>query len=63
MNKTVKLREVIDDDLETFFEHQQEPEANRMAALPARTCGASLSVSRTGIATCRGAGCRVARSR
>jgi RimJ/RimL family protein N-acetyltransferase len=30
------LREVVDSDLDAFFEHQREPEANRMAAFPAR---------------------------
>jgi RimJ/RimL family protein N-acetyltransferase len=30
------LREVVDSDLDAFFEHQREPEANRMAACPAR---------------------------
>jgi RimJ/RimL family protein N-acetyltransferase len=30
------LRDVKEDDLEIFFEHQREPEANRVAAFPAR---------------------------
>jgi RimJ/RimL family protein N-acetyltransferase len=30
------LREVGDSDLEAFFEHQREPEANEMAVFPAR---------------------------
>ena len=30
------LREVVDSDLDAFFEHQREPEANRIAAFPAR---------------------------
>jgi len=30
------LRDVREDDLPIFFEHQREPEANRMAAFPAR---------------------------
>lgn len=30
------LREVADADLPVLFEHQRDPEANRMAALPAR---------------------------
>jgi RimJ/RimL family protein N-acetyltransferase len=30
------LREVVDSDLDAFFEHQREPEANRMAGFPAR---------------------------
>src|SRR5262245_29475920 len=32
----VRLREVTDDDLPIFFEHQRDPEANQMAAFPAR---------------------------
>jgi RimJ/RimL family protein N-acetyltransferase len=32
----IELREVIIDDLPTFFQHQAEPEANRMAAFPPR---------------------------
>jgi RimJ/RimL family protein N-acetyltransferase len=32
----VSLRDVIDSDLPIFFEHQRDPEANRMAAFPAR---------------------------
>src|SRR5687767_13950541 len=32
----VRLREVTEDDLPVFFEHQRDPEANRMAAFPAR---------------------------
>ena len=30
------LREVVDSDLDAFFEHQREPEANEMAIFPAR---------------------------
>jgi RimJ/RimL family protein N-acetyltransferase len=30
------LRDVVDTDLPVFFEHQRDPEANRMAAFPAR---------------------------
>jgi len=30
------LREVVESDLDAFFEHQQEPEANEMAIFPAR---------------------------
>ena len=30
------LRDVVEADLAAFFEHQREPEANRMAAFPAR---------------------------
>ena len=32
----VYLRDVLDSDLPIFFEHQRDPEANRMAAFPAR---------------------------
>ena len=32
----VQLRDVTADDLPVFFEHQREPEANQMAAFPAR---------------------------
>jgi RimJ/RimL family protein N-acetyltransferase len=32
----VHIRDVEDDDLEAFFEHQRDPEAVRMAAFPAR---------------------------
>jgi RimJ/RimL family protein N-acetyltransferase len=33
----VRLREVRETDLPTFFEHQRDPEGNRMANFPART--------------------------
>jgi RimJ/RimL family protein N-acetyltransferase len=33
---TAVLREVVESDLEVFFEHQREPEANEMAVFPAR---------------------------
>jgi len=36
LRSDVRLREVQNDDLEVFFEHQRDPEANRMAAVPAR---------------------------
>ena len=36
MDGQVELREVIDEDLPIFFEHQRDPEANAMAAFPAR---------------------------
>ncbi len=36
MNNRVRLRPVTEDDLALFFEHQRDPEANRMAAFPAR---------------------------
>jgi RimJ/RimL family protein N-acetyltransferase len=32
----MELRNVTEDDLSILFEHQREPEANRMAAFPAR---------------------------
>jgi RimJ/RimL family protein N-acetyltransferase len=32
----VRLRDVIEEDLPIFFEHQRDPAANRMAAFPAR---------------------------
>jgi RimJ/RimL family protein N-acetyltransferase len=36
MDDRVSLRDVEDGDLEQLFEHQREPEANRMAAFPPR---------------------------
>ena len=36
MTGDVLLRDVTEDDLPTFFEHQRDPAANRMAAFPAR---------------------------
>ena len=36
MNDRVKLRNVSENDLKTLFEHQRQPEANEMAAFPAR---------------------------
>jgi RimJ/RimL family protein N-acetyltransferase len=30
------LRDVVESDLDAFFEHQREPEANEMAVFPAR---------------------------
>lgn len=36
MANNVTLRDVIDNDLGVFFEQQADPEANRMAAFPAR---------------------------
>lgn len=39
----VVLRDVIEADLPIFFEHQREPEANRMAAFPAREQDAFLA--------------------
>jgi RimJ/RimL family protein N-acetyltransferase len=39
----VELREVRDDDLATFFTHQQDPAAARMAAMPPRDRDAFLA--------------------
>lgn len=39
----VKLREVRDEDLETFFAHQQDPGAAEMAAMPPRDRDAFLA--------------------
>lgn len=36
MSADVQLREVMDGDLQTLFEHQNDPVANQMAAFPAR---------------------------
>ena len=36
MPNSVTLREVIESDLPVFFQHQADPDANRMAAFPAR---------------------------
>jgi RimJ/RimL family protein N-acetyltransferase len=36
MTNDVHLRDVIEADLPIFFEHQLDPDANRMAAFPAR---------------------------
>jgi RimJ/RimL family protein N-acetyltransferase len=36
MPDDVVLRDVVEDDLPIFFEHQRDPEANRMADFPAR---------------------------
>jgi RimJ/RimL family protein N-acetyltransferase len=41
------LRNVTDDDLSVFFEHQLDPEANRMAAFPARDHEAFMTHWRT----------------
>jgi RimJ/RimL family protein N-acetyltransferase len=39
----VSLRDVTEGDLRIFFEHQYDPEANRMAAFPARDRSAFLA--------------------
>lgn len=36
MSNIVRLRDITQSDLPIFFEHQREPEANQMAAFPAR---------------------------
>jgi RimJ/RimL family protein N-acetyltransferase len=41
------LRDVDEADLPTFFEHQREPEANRMAAFPPREKDAFMTHWRT----------------
>lgn len=43
----VRLRDVTEADLPIFFEHQREPEANRMAAFPAREHDAFMAHWRT----------------
>jgi RimJ/RimL family protein N-acetyltransferase len=43
MDGRVELREVIDADLPIFFEHQRDPQANTMAAFPARDREAFLA--------------------
>ncbi|TAH35528.1 MAG: N-acetyltransferase [Planctomycetota bacterium] len=40
MTGELVLRDVTEADLPVFFEHQKDPEANRMAAFPARDRGA-----------------------
>jgi RimJ/RimL family protein N-acetyltransferase len=39
----VRLREVRDDDLAIFFEHQEDPDANRMANVDARDRNAFMA--------------------
>lgn len=41
------LRDVTDDDLPVFFEHQRDPEGTRMAAFPAREREAFMTHWRT----------------
>jgi RimJ/RimL family protein N-acetyltransferase len=43
MTASVTLRHVRDDDLPIFFEHQADPEANRMANFPARERAAFMA--------------------
>lgn len=40
---SVRLRDVIEDDLPIFFEHQRDPEASRMASFPAREWDAFIA--------------------
>ena len=40
---TVTLREVTQEDLPIFFEHQLDAEATRMAAFPSRYCDAFMA--------------------
>jgi RimJ/RimL family protein N-acetyltransferase len=39
----VSLRDVTDDDVEIFFQHQRDEESNRMAAFPARSYDAHVA--------------------
>ncbi len=41
--ETIELREAVDGDLPILFEHQRDPEANAMAAFPARDWGAFVA--------------------
>jgi RimJ/RimL family protein N-acetyltransferase len=56
MSLRVRLRDVRDDDLPTLFEHQMDPEANRMANFAARDRDAFMAhwakilVNETGVA-------------
>ena len=43
LTSDIRLREVTDDDLPIFFEHQRDPEANQMAAFPARDWDAFMA--------------------
>ena len=43
MTSDVLLRDVTEDDLPIFFEHQLDPDANRMAAFPARDRNAFMA--------------------
>jgi RimJ/RimL family protein N-acetyltransferase len=45
----VLLRDVIEEDLPVFFEHQLDPEATRMAAFPSRSRAAFMAHWRTKI--------------
>jgi RimJ/RimL family protein N-acetyltransferase len=41
--QTIQLRDVAVDDLPTLFEHQRDPEANKLAAFPARSRDAFMA--------------------
>lgn len=43
MSNIVTLREARQDDLPIFFEHQQDPEAAKMAAFPSRDKGSFIA--------------------
>ena len=43
MSNVVRLRDVEEADLPVFFEHQRDPDANRMAASPSRESAAFLA--------------------
>lgn len=45
----IELREVVEADLPALFEHQMDPEANRMAAFPARERDAFFAHWKTNI--------------
>ena len=47
--RAMALRDVTEDDLSILFEHQREPEANRMAAFPARDRDAFMTHWRTNV--------------
>ena len=49
MGAEVRLRDVVDGDLETLFRQEQEPEANRLAHFPARRRDAFFAHWRTRI--------------
>ena len=51
MFRAVVLRDISDDDLPIFFEHQREPEANHMAAFPPRDRQAFMNHWRTKVLT------------
>jgi RimJ/RimL family protein N-acetyltransferase len=46
---SVTLREVVEEDLAILFDHQLDPEANRMAAFPARDRDAFMAHWKTSV--------------